>query len=154
MIPEETRTTVVAKKIEMLRKLFAKTKFGGEIAMVPISANVGASEKYEKTENIDLLVETMINSIEVPKRSEEGNFMFLLDHSFQIKGQGTVLTGTVLEGKVVIGDDIEFPQLKEVKKVKSIQVFKKPLAKAIQGDRVGLLVTKLENKEVRVHMVF
>lgn len=30
----------------------------------------------------------------------------LIDHCFKIKGKGTILTGTVSEGKAKIGDEI------------------------------------------------
>lgn len=34
----------------------------------------------------------------VPERHKNGPFLFSVDHCFQIKGQGTVMTGTVLKG--------------------------------------------------------
>jgi selenocysteine-specific elongation factor len=40
------------------------------------------------------------------------------------------VTGTVIEGAVGVGDEIEFPNLNLIKKVKSIQMFKKPVEKA------------------------
>lgn len=54
-------------------------------------------------------------------------FLFSIDHCFQIKGQGTVVTGTVLSGGCKVGDQIEFPELKVDKKIKSMQMFKKPV---------------------------
>ena len=38
-------------------------------------------------------------------RQQTGEFLFAVDHCFPIKGQGTVLTGTVLSGecKVRVG---------------------------------------------------
>ena len=38
----------------------------------------------------------------MPKRSTEGHFLFAADHAFQIKGQGTIATGTVLRGKIKV----------------------------------------------------
>lgn len=35
-----------------------------------------------------------------------------VDHCFSIKGQGTVMTGTILSGAVSIGDNVEIPALK------------------------------------------
>lgn len=35
-----------------------------------------------------------------------------IDHCFSIKGQGTVMTGTILSGSVNIGDNVEIPALK------------------------------------------
>ncbi len=57
-----------------------------------------------------------------PKRTPDGKFFFAVDHCFPIKGQGTVLTGTVLNGSVKVNDVVELPELKVQKKVKSMQV--------------------------------
>lgn len=35
-----------------------------------------------------------------------------VDHCFSIKGQGTVMTGTILSGSVSLGDNVEIPALK------------------------------------------
>ena len=32
-----------------------------------------------------------------------GHFLFAVDHCFALKGQGTVLTGTVLSGSIKVG---------------------------------------------------
>ena len=46
-----------------------------------------------------------------PKRSIKGNFIFSVDHCFPISGQGTVLTGTVLQGCVGINETVEIANL-------------------------------------------
>lgn len=71
-------------------------------------------------------------------------FLFFIDHCFAIKGQGTVLTGTVARGKLSIGDALELPALKQQRKVKSMQIFRRPVSSCQQGDRVGICVTQLE----------
>jgi selenocysteine-specific elongation factor len=53
--------------------------------------------------------------------------MFAIDHCFRVKGVGTVMTGTVLGGCVKVGDSIELPLLKMEKKVKSMEMFRKPV---------------------------
>lgn len=40
------------------------------------------------------------------------------------------MTGTVLSGNVKVGDNIELPNLKVEKKVKSMQMFRKPVSHA------------------------
>jgi selenocysteine-specific elongation factor len=42
------------------------------------------------------------------------------------------MTGTVLSGKVTVNQSIEIPALKIEKKVKSMQMFHKPVTSAIQ----------------------
>lgn len=50
-----------------------------------------------------------MNEITIKKRDEKGNFMMLVDHCFAIKGKGSVVTGTVLQGSTKPGDEVEFP---------------------------------------------
>ena len=40
---------------------------------------------------------------------------------------------------------MEIAALKEVRKVKSIQIFRKPASRAIQGDRAGICVTQFDS---------
>lgn len=72
------------------------------------------------------------------------NFIMLADHCFAVRGHGTVFTGTVLQGRVEIGDPVWLPTLQVQKKVKGLQVFKKQVMCARMGDRVGLCVTQLD----------
>merc|ERR1712137_1196025 len=76
----------------------------------------------------------------------DASFRFSIDHCFSVRGQGTVLTGTVLSGEVRVNQLIEFPDLKLQKKVKSIQMFRKPVNRAVEGDRIGICVTQLNAK--------
>lgn len=50
------------------------------------------------------LVDTLKGYTYRPKRSTEGPFIFSVDHCFSIRGQGTVMTGTVLSGKAAVND--------------------------------------------------
>ena len=45
LLPEENRAEILLKKLEALKKIFSKTKFGSKIPMVCISANKGAKRK-------------------------------------------------------------------------------------------------------------
>jgi selenocysteine-specific elongation factor len=100
------------------------------------------------TVGINDLVDIIRNSIKVPKRDQLGYFYFAIDHCFSIKGHGTVLTGTVLKGAVSLNSEIEIPELKLTRRIKSMQMFRKPVKQAYQGDRVGLCVTSLDSKSI------
>lgn len=148
MLPAEGREETLKKKIESLRKIMLKTKFGGNVPIVPVAAAVGADTEGKNHQGIENLISTLIDNVELPVRNLNGPFFYLIDHCFSVKGQGTVVTGTVIQGSVTPGQDIEFPELKTVKKIKSIQMFKKNVDKAIQGDRVGMLINQLESNQV------
>ncbi len=70
--------------------------------------------------------------------------LFAVDHCFCIRGQGTVLTGTVLQGRVAVGQTVELPALQTTKKVKSMQMFRRPVTEARRGDRVGICIAQLD----------
>jgi len=62
--------------------------------------------------NIDLLIDAIKNMTFLPeRRADDGPFLYSVDHCFNIKGQGTVLTGTVLNGNFKI-NDVRFYNLK------------------------------------------
>lgn len=58
------------------------------------------------------------------------------------------MTGTVLSGTVNIDDEVEIPTLKVTKKVKSMQMFKTAVTRAVQGDRLGICVTQFDAKKL------
>lgn len=97
--------------------------------------------------NIDKLIDTMKAATFVPGRSKDGHFLFSVDHCFSIKGQGTIMTGTVLNGSVKVNETVEIPIFKLQKKVKSIQIFRKPVDQAAQGDRCGICFTQFDAKQ-------
>jgi selenocysteine-specific elongation factor len=132
---------LLKKKMEALRKVFGKTRYGEKVTMVPFSTKL----EGRVGEFTQLLKNTLLNSITIPKRNDKGNLLMLVDHCFPIKGKGSVVTGTVVEGAVKPGDEVEFPLIQERKKVKSMQMFRKPVNSAGQGDRVALLFTQLES---------
>lgn len=99
-----------------------------------------------KSKGLAEIIDTVLSMVDIPDRNRGSTkpFLFAIDHCFQIKGQGTVITGTVLAGKVKVGDTIELPAHKTEKKVKSMQMFRKPVTSAKQGDRVGICLANLD----------
>ncbi|CAF1919007.1 unnamed protein product [Rotaria magnacalcarata] len=135
LIEEDQRQATIDKMTKRLRKTFESTKFP-QTPIIPCSA--------VSSLNLNELVSTLQQHVYIPRRSATGPFIFSVDHCFSIRGQGTVMTGTVLSGSVRINDSIEIVSLKEVRKVKSMQMFRKPIDRAIQGDRIGLCVTQFD----------
>ena len=58
------------------------------------------------TESVGLsdLITTLQQQTYIPRRDAQGPLIFSADHCFSIRGQGTVLTGTVLSGSVAVND--------------------------------------------------
>lgn len=59
-----------------------------------------------------LSFQLLVSQISIPTRDPSGPFLMSVDHCFSIKGQGTVMTGTILSGSVSLGDSVEIPALK------------------------------------------
>eukprot|EP00999_Lentomonas_sp_LEN2_P001393 NODE_242_length_1818_cov_114.302188_g216_i0.p1 GENE.NODE_242_length_1818_cov_114.302188_g216_i0~~NODE_242_length_1818_cov_114.302188_g216_i0.p1 ORF type:complete len:593 (-),score=114.97 NODE_242_length_1818_cov_114.302188_g216_i0:39-1745(-) len=145
-----TRDQLVQKKIKQLRtSVFSKTRWPNA-PMVPVAANPGAQGAQEPI-GLDALVAEIQAHTYVPQTTPctYDDFLMAIDHCFAIKGQGTVVTGTVVRGCIDVGQNLQFPELKIEKKVKSIQVFKKPVQSCSRGDRCGVCVTQFnpENME-------
>ena len=83
---------------------------------MPVSAfdATAAEQGALISEGIDDLITAILQQVEIPDRNRGAakDFLFAIDHCFQIKGKGTVVTGTVLAGQTAIGDTIELPALK------------------------------------------
>jgi len=149
LIPTEKRDVVVTKMTKKISKTLESTRFKGS-EVVAIAANPGgepneANGGQREGMGINGLVETLGRLTYIPSRLSCGPFVFAVDHCFPLKGKGVILTGTCLQGSLAVGDNLEIPTLKEVRKVKSIQMFKVPVERIKQGDRAGMCVTGFES---------
>ena len=130
-------------KKRMLKTL-ENTRFANA-TIVSVAAKPGGNDNQgDEVIGISKLIECLNSNVYLPKRDSMGPLIYSVDHCFSIRGQGTVMTGTILNGCVSINDTIEIPALKISKKVKSMQMFRKPVNSASQGDRVGICVTQFD----------
>jgi len=139
------RNSAIEKMKKRMLKTLENTRFANS-TIVAVAAKPGGNENEtgDETIGINTLIECLNHNVYVPERNPEGPLIYSVDHCFSIRGQGTIMTGTILNGSVNIGDTIEIPALKVSKKVKSMQMFKKPVNSASQGDRVGICVTQFD----------
>ena len=160
---EEKRKAKIVQVEKKIRMALSKSKFAS-LDFVATSARPGGGNDQDvgskETEAKPIGLESLVKILgeRVPKeRFEEveskaatssstsaSNFLFAVDHCFAVKGQGTVLTGTVLNGSCKVGDFVEIPHLKEEKKVKSMQIFRESTDRCARGDRVGMCVAGLD----------
>ncbi|KAL5479963.1 hypothetical protein EMCRGX_G023569 [Ephydatia muelleri] len=118
----------------------------GEITCDHMIVVLNKTDLVEPSKRENHISKVLSRHLFVPQRSGEGSFLYAVDHCFPIRGQGTVMTGTVLRGSVQVNDTVEIPFLKTTKKVKSMQMFHQPVQQASQGDRVGICVTQFDAK--------
>nr|XP_012290794.1 selenocysteine-specific elongation factor [Aotus nancymaae] len=147
LLAEGRRQATIDKMTKKMQKTLENTKFRGA-PIIPVAAKPGGPEapETEAPQGIPELIELLTSQISIPTRDPSGPFLMSVDHCFSIKGQGTVMTGTILSGSISLGDSVEIPALKVVKKVKSMQMFHRPITSAMQGDRLGICVTQFDPK--------
>uniref|UniRef100_A0A8D1E9Z2 Eukaryotic elongation factor, selenocysteine-tRNA specific n=2 Tax=Sus scrofa TaxID=9823 RepID=A0A8D1E9Z2_PIG len=113
LLPEGKRQAAIEKMTRKMQKTLENTKFRGA-PIIPVAARPGGPEapETEAPQGIPELIELLTSQISIPARDPSGPFLMSVDHCFSIKGQGTVMTGTVLSGSVSLGDSVEIPALK------------------------------------------
>lgn len=102
-------------------------------------------ENYKKIENLEIL-KNEINNLYSP--SKEGDLILPIDHSFDVKGVGTVILGGIKQGKVKVYDKLRIlPSNKEIL-IKSIQMHDDPVNETSSPARVGLAVKGITPHEI------
>ncbi|TNM88955.1 hypothetical protein fugu_005209 [Takifugu bimaculatus] len=147
LLPPNKRQSAIEKMTKRLHKTLENTRFK-DCPVIAVAAKPGGPEApdTEEPQGVPELIELLKKQTYLPKRDPGGDLLIAVDHCFSIRGQGTVMTGTVLQGSLAINDTVEIPALKVTKKIKSVQMFRKPVSSAMQGDRVGVCVTQFDPK--------
>lgn len=84
----------------------------------------------------------------LPERADEGYFRLPIDRVFTLKGFGTIVTGTLMEGKLKKDQNIVlYPENVSVK-VRSLQVHSKDAEVAWAGQRVAVNVPDRKKEEI------
>ena len=84
-------------------------------------------------------------SIPIIEKPSNGLFRYYIDRSFSLAGVGTVVTGTVLDGTVKVGEKIFAPELGKEIVVKNLQVHEKDESQALSSQRTAI---NLQNAKV------
>jgi elongation factor Tu len=77
--------------------------------------------------------------------------MMPIESTFTIPGRGTVITGTIEQGKIKAGDEVElvgYSRKTERTTITGIETFRKQLDYGEAGDNVGVLVRAWQREHV------
>jgi selenocysteine-specific elongation factor len=118
-----------------------KNSFLKESKILRVSSNTG--------EGIPSLRDALVNLLaQTPSRQDRGIFWMPVDRSFSIKGHGTVVTGSILSGKIRIGDTIELFPAQQQLRIRGIQTHGESAKTAGIGERTALNVMNIAKDQI------
>ena len=121
---------------------FLKGSFLEGAPIVPVSAVTG--------EGIEEFVRTLDGiAQEVKERSTDGLLRIPIDRVFTMKGFGTVITGTLIAGKLRTGEQVEILPSGLRGKVRGIEVHNRKVEEAVAGQRTAVNLLGVEKEEIK-----
>ena len=140
MVDDEELLELVEMEV---RELLSEYDFpGDDIPVIRGSALKAMEGEAEYEAKIEELMATVDEYIPNPVRETDKPFLMPVEDVFSITGRGTVATGRVERGTVVVGDAVEIVGIKETinSVVTGVEMFRKLLDKAEAGDNIGALL--------------
>ena len=125
---------------EEIKDLLAPTCLAGA-PMAPVSAR--------KRLGLEALLQTLARQLaQAPARPDRGRPRLAVDRSFSIAGFGTVVTGTLLDGVLHVGDEVEILPAGLKSRVRGLQTHKEKVESARPGSRVAVNLIGVRPDEV------
>ncbi|MCF8404831.1 MAG: selenocysteine-specific translation elongation factor [Bacteroidales bacterium] len=115
--------------------------------ILPVSSLTG--------KGIPELLETINNTIpEIREKEESDRFRMYIDRIFNVKGVGFVVTGSVLEGKISVGNDLYLLPGKSKKiKIRNLERHGEQVNTVYGGDRAAINLTGMKYEDYSRGMV-
>ena len=130
----------IPRRIQEIEGLLKGTSLEGS-PIIPVSV-IDDSGIKSLLEAIDSRARLVID------QPAHGLFRMPVDRVFTMDGHGTVVTGTIIGGKVSKGDQVEILPEGILAKVRNIQVHNESLDQGIIGDRCAINLSRIEKKEI------
>ncbi|HQC81773.1 MAG TPA: selenocysteine-specific translation elongation factor [Bacillota bacterium] len=102
-------------------------------------------------ENIDQLRALILEKVkDVANRREDPSLLRIpIDRVFTMEGFGTVITGTLVEGSVRVGDEVQIYPGERIAKVRNLQVHGKAVDAAFAGQRTAVNLVNVKKDEIK-----
>jgi len=114
--------------------------------IVPVSAHT--------REGLDQLVAELQTCLEdIPERADRGRPRLPIDRVFTVAGFGTVVTGTLSDGTLRAGQEVEIVPGGRVARIRGLQTHKQEVDEAVPGSRVAVNLTGVSKDEVETGQV-
>ncbi|MHB0870117.1 MAG: selenocysteine-specific translation elongation factor [Chloroflexota bacterium] len=85
----------------------------------------------------------------VPAKRDVGKARVPVDRVFTVAGFGTVITGTLIDGELRVGQEVELLPSGKKSRVRGIQSHKKKVEAALPGSRVAVNLASLATEEIQ-----
>ena len=122
----ETRALVKQDVAELVKGSFLEAA-----PVIEVSAVTG--------DGLDNLREAIVGqSTTLRKRPQDGAARLPIDRAFSMKGFGTVVTGTLVSGRIAIEDELIVEPGGRAVKVRGVQVHGRPSTEAVAGQRAAI----------------
>lgn len=110
--------------------------------IIPVSARTG--------EGLAALTDALAGLLDdLPPRPDRGQPRLPIDRVFTISGFGVVVTGTLLDGSLVTGMEVEVQPPGVRARVRGLQFHEQPVESAGPGQRVGVNLRGVEKDQIR-----
>jgi selenocysteine-specific elongation factor len=86
---------------------------------------------------------------ETAKKQTQNHFRLPIDRSFAVKGFGTVVTGTLISGQVMVGDEVELLPARQRLRVRGLETGGKSVERAEAGQRTAVNLAGIEHAALR-----
>lgn len=128
--------------VEMeLRETLANTVLA-DAPIVPVSARSG--------QGIDTLKQALWEKLQAtPPRPDKGRPRLHIDRVFTLSGFGTVVTGTLVDGRFHLSDTVDIQPTGLKGRIRGLQTHKTKRDVALPGSRVAVNLTGLDKDQVR-----
>ncbi|MDX1682667.1 MAG: elongation factor Tu, partial [Phycisphaeraceae bacterium] len=140
-----------------VQELLAKYEFEDDTPIIKGAALPALQnpEDEDARKCIEDLLEALDTWIPEPERETDKPVLMSVEDVFSIKGRGTVATGRIERGKIVVGDEVELVGLADSRKttVTGVEMFNKTLEEGQAGDNVGVLLRGIEKEDIERGMV-
>ena len=134
-----------------VRELLSSYEFpGDDIPVIKGSALKALEGDADGEKSIDELMAAVDAYVPMPERDIDKPFLMPIEDVFSISGRGTVVTGRVERGKVLVSEEIEIVGFAETQKkvVTGVEMFRKLLDEGVAGDNIGVLLRGTEKDDV------
>jgi len=125
---------------------FVRGSFLQSAPIIPVSAKTGAgiAELRAALANV---------AAQVPQRDARNYFRLPIDRAFAVKGFGTVVTGTLISGRVSVEDEVELHPGRRKLRVRGLHSGGSAVQRATAGQRTAANLANIEVSELQRGMV-